>query len=271
MRWPSVRQRPRAPGPGHGHVRECRLGGCNSGAGARPRKARCGHSNIALSLINDRKFDEAIAILAAQDNADVQAQGLITLARTVEGSPYAAFGDVAWAKVLELVEGPEWVPVSAYTISRLAELPELEPGALRDRRERACGIWMTPISNSAGVSPTSDLPPARGPREEYATYLRIANDGVAQIEDPANLAQMTRNLIVQLVYAERFDDALRIARDVTDPQMRITVLETLVTALSGFAIPAVAMDAADAITDPVARQTQKRMVLLSALRRSLGV
>ncbi|MBO6604340.1 MAG: hypothetical protein JJ949_14005, partial [Roseicyclus sp.] len=110
-----------------------------------------------------------------------------------------------------------------------------------------------------------------GSEEDYATYLEIAEDAVLQIGDPAIRALHVRNLLIQLVYGERFDDALRIAGDVQDPEARDALLTTLASALSGHAGPAVAMDAVDAITDQTARSIRRFMILLSALRQSLDI
>ncbi len=226
-------------------------------------------SNIAHSLINTRQYDEAIAIMAAHEDADEQAQGLIRLARAVDGTQYEAFGEIATAQVLALAEGPEWVPLNAYTISRLAELDSSQGRyAIAETRLR---FLDDPNLQVHGRIVNLGYAAQSGTEDEYATYLKIATDSVTQIEDPVSLSQITRHLMMQLVYAKRFDDTLRIARDVVDPQMRDALLETLVTALSGFAGPAVAMEAGNAITDPVARQTQKRMIMLSALRQSLDI
>ncbi len=226
-------------------------------------------SDIADSLVAARLLDEAVTVLAAVDDPDEQARSLIFLAHTALRLRRVEIGGMAMAQLLDMVDGPEWVPVTDDTISRLAEL-ESSLGQYGTAETRLRHLDNTDLQLRGRIT-NLGFAARSGSEEDYATYLEIAEDAVLQIGDPAIRALHMRNLLIQLVYGERFDDALRIAGDVQDPEARDALLTTLASALSGHAGPAVAMDAVDAITDPTARSIRRFMILLSALRQSLDI
>lgn len=224
-------------------------------------------ANIALSLIEGRQYDTALTILAAHADWDMQAQGLITLARAADLSGSGGIADIAAGIVIGLVEGPEWVPLTDYTISRLAEL-ESSRGQFEQAETRLRFLEDTHLQRLGRIV-NLGFAAQSGTQDEFTTYLAIARQAVAQTDDPAARLQMTRNLVIELVLANRIDEALDVALEAPDAGARDTVLGILATALSGYGNLPKAMEAAQAIADPVMAQNETRMVLLAALRRSL--
>ncbi|RMA42484.1 hypothetical protein [Rhodophyticola porphyridii] len=226
-------------------------------------------SNVALSLVNTNQFEEALALLSTLEDLEAQARGLISLARAADLQGNADVSARARGIVLGLVEGPEWVPLSDYAISRLAEL-ESSQGYYAIAENRLRFLEDTNLQRWGRIA-NLGFAALNGTPEEFQTYLAIAQEAVADLPDPADRQQLTSNLVIQLVYADRIDEALRIAHATEDAAARDAVFVTLASALSGNRNLTLAMAAADSVADPIQRQTYQRLVWISALRQSLGL
>ncbi len=216
--------------------------------------------------IADGRFGDARAILPTLPDWDAQALGYIELAHNALARGLDADARQAYADVLALAEGPEWVPLEPATLARLAVL-EGAFGAQDIARLRLRFIGNATARTDALITLAGQ---AAQDALSYPEALAAARRAVLDASDRDRRHRDLAALARTLVGAGRAQDALDLAAHVDPDAARNRFFAQTVTALVANGALDPAWQAAQAILAPSDRTGSELEVLIAALLATDG-